>query len=580
MQNHRFPLIRERSNPEFYYLIALLILCAVVFFYGLGRLPFIGPDEPRYAEVAREMYVAGDWITPRLGGIKWFEKPALTYWLLAVGYALFGENEFGARFGVAVVATLGALLLYFFGRRARSARFGYLSAAALVTCGLWPGFARGVTCDLTLTVAIEIALLSFFLWESKESRAGADRLWYVFCFALGIATLAKGLVGVALPAMIIAPYLILTGGWRSQLRPRLIIFGSLILLATAAVWYAPVITRNGREFIDEFFIGHHFQRYLSNKYRHPQPFYFFTMVAVAGSFPWSFFLLSSVGRTLVRPWLGLRSGKPEVAPLDRLQIFLLLWIAAPVIFFSFSGSKLPGYILPIFPAVALIIGRELERWWPALQPALQKDESKPPRAQAYLTAGLMAAGGIGAVVLLQRELGVSARDAWIMGSVAVMAAAVYLALLFFKSGRVATLYLPVGLAVIIIAAAHLIFPGLGNRESLKSLSLVALRAARPSEKLIFFINNDHSVNFYAPDLPLRDNRSELVTAMTGEEIARLAEAGQGQSLLLMTPRLFADDLMNDPGLSLEKIGEQKFNVRCSPRCDWVLLRAQSARYRE
>jgi 4-amino-4-deoxy-L-arabinose transferase-like glycosyltransferase len=576
VQNNRLPLIKKRSNPEFYYFIALLLLCSVVFFYGLGRLPFIGPDEPRYAEVAREMYISGDWVTPRLGGIKWFEKPALTYWLLAVGFALFGENEFGPRFAVAVVATFGALLLYFFGRRARSARFGYLSAAALVTCGLWPGFARGVTFDLALAVAIEVALLSFFLWESKESRAGADRLWYVFCFALGLATLAKGLVGVALPAMIVAPYLILTGGWRLLLRPRLIIVGALILIATAAVWYAPVIAMNGREFIDEFFIGHHFQRYLSNKYRHPQPFYFFTLVAVAGSFPWSFFLVSSVGRTLIRPWLGQRSGKPKADPPDRLQIFLLLWIAAPVIFFSFSGSKLPGYILPIFPAVALLIGGELERWW--LAP--HENESNTPRAQLFLTAALMAAGGIAAVALLQRELGVSARDAWIMGSVTVLAAAVYPALLFFKNGRVATLYLPAGLAVIIIAAAHLAFPGLGNRESLKSLSLAALRQARQSERLIFFINNDHSVNFYAPYLPLRDNRAELMTAMTGEEIARLAEAGKCQSLLIMTPRLFGDDLMKEPSLLLEKLGEQKYNARCSPACDWVLLRAQSARYRE
>ncbi|HZF37654.1 MAG TPA: glycosyltransferase family 39 protein, partial [Blastocatellia bacterium] len=495
MQNNRLPLIREINNPENFYLIALLLLCAVVFFYGLGRLPFVGPDEPRYAEVAREMYTTGDWITPRLGGINWFEKPALTYWLLAVGYSLFGENEFGARFGIAVVATFGALLLYFFGRRARSARFGYLSAAALVTCGLWPGFARGVTCDLTLTVAIEIALLSFFLWESKESRVGADRLWYVFCFALGLATLAKGLVGVALPAMVIAPYLILTGAWRSQLRPRLIIsimFGALIFLATAAVWYAPVVATNGRAFIDEFIIGHHFQRYLSNKYRHPQPFYFFSLVALAGSFPWSFYLLSSVGRTLVRPWLG----QTEVRPTDRLHIFLLLWIAAPIAFFSFSGSKLPGYILPIFPAVALIIGGELERWW--------SDESRPPVAPQLLIAALTAAAGIGAVPLLQRELGVSARDAWLMGSVVVLAAAVHLGLLFFKSGRVATLYLPVGLAVIVVAAAHLVFPGLGNRESLKSLSLMALQAARHSEQLVFLINNNQSVNFYATRLPLRD----------------------------------------------------------------------------
>jgi 4-amino-4-deoxy-L-arabinose transferase-like glycosyltransferase len=579
VRTDRLPLIRERDNPEHFYLIALLFLCGAVYFYGLGRLPFIGPDEPRYAEVAREMYATGDWITPRLGGIKWFEKPALAYWLLATGFAVFGENEFGARFGVAVASTFAALLLYFFGRRARSARFGYLSAAALVTCGLWPGFARGVTTDLPLTVAIEFALLSFFLWESKESGAGDDRLWYVFCFALGLATLAKGLAGVALPMMIIAPYLILTGAWRSLLRPRLIIFGALIFLATAAVWYAPVIARNGREFIDEFFIGHHFQRYLSNKYRHPQPFYFFPLVAVAGCFPWSFYLLSSVTRTKVRAGRGRTElGQTEVYPTtkvipnDRLHLFLLLWIVAPIAFFSFSGSKLPGYILPIFPAVALIIGGELERWW--------RDESRPPALPQFLTAAFTAAAGIGAGFLLQRELGVSARDAWLMGSIAVLAAAVYMGLLFFKNGRVATLYLPIGLAVILVAATHLVFPGLGNRESLKRLSLTALESARPYERLVFFINNDQSINFYAANLPLRDERSELVTAKSGEEIGMLIEAGRSQSILVMTPKRWRDGVTKSGLLRAEKIGEQNFNASCSPECDWVLLRAQPARYQE
>jgi 4-amino-4-deoxy-L-arabinose transferase-like glycosyltransferase len=585
VQTDRLPLIRKKDNPEHFYLIALLCLCAVVFFYGLGRLPFIGPDEPRYAEVAREMYTTGDWITPRLGGIKWFEKPALTYWLLAAGYAVFGENEFGARFGVAAVSTFGALLLYFFGRRARSARFGYLSAAALVTCGLWPGFARGVTCDLPLTVAIETALLSFFLWESKESETGAGRLWYVFCFALGLATLAKGLVGVVLPMMIIAPYLILTGAWKSLLRPRLLILGALIFLGTAAVWYAPVIARNGREFIDEFFVGHHFRRYLSNKYRHPQPFYFFPLVAVAGSFPWSFYLLSSVGQTLVCLGRRLsrsnieRSGviwgllrQTKVCPTDRLNLLLLFWIAAPIVFFSFSWSKLPGYILPVFPAVALMVGGELERWW--------SDESRPPVAPQFLTAPLTAAAGIGAGVLLQRELGLSARDAWLMGSIAVLASAVHLGLLFFKNGRVATLYLPIGLAVIIVAASHLVFPALANRESLKKLSLAALEVARPYERLVFLINNEQSINFYATGLPLRDARSELMIVYSTEEIAKLIEAGHSQSLLIMSPKRWGDGLMKSANLRVEKIGEQGFNASCSPECDWVLLRAQPVRYRE
>ncbi len=557
MQTNGFPLITEKDNPERFYLIALAALCAVVFFYGLGRLPLIGPDEPRYAEVAREMYATGDWVTPRLGGIKWFEKPALTYWLSSAGYALLGENEFGARFGVAVIAAVGALLLYLFGRRAHSARFGYLSAAALVTCGLWPGFARGATFDLPLTVAIEMALFSFFFWDNKEAKLGKDRLWYVFCFALGLATLAKGLVGIVLPLAVIAPYLVLTRNWKASLKPRLLAIGAFIFLATTAIWYAPVIAQNGREFIDEFFIGHHFQRYLSNKYKHPQPGYFFLLVVFAGSFPWSFCLLSGAWRALKR-WR-------ERAD-DRLGLFLWLWVIVPIVFFSFSGSKLPGYILPVFPAVALIVGKELIRWW--------SDETPLPNKQGYLTGALIIAVGIGSGVVLQRELGVDARDAWVMGAAAVLIAAVYLGLLFFKSGRAATLYLPFGLAVIVIAAAHLVFPGLGNRESLKKLSLMAVEAARPSERLIFFVNQDHGINFYATGLPLRDNRSELVTVTSVDEIALLIEASRSRSVLIASRKQWSGGVTESEKLLVEKIGEQEFNARCSPGCDWVLLRAQ------
>ncbi len=609
MQTNGIPLIENSNSRDRNYFIALVALCAVVFFYGLGWAPLIGPDEPRYAEVAREMYVSGDWITPRLGGIKWFEKPALTYWISAAGFAMFGENEFAARFGVAALATFGVLLLFYFGRRERSARFGYLSAATLATCGLWPGFARGVTFDLTLTVAVEIAFLSFFLWESKESQLGRNRLWFVFCFALGMATLAKGLVGLILPLVVLTPYLILTRNLKILLKPRLLILGALIFLGTAALWYAPVIAKDGSEFIDEFFVGHHFQRYMSNKYRHPQPVYFFPLVALAGSFPWSFYLLFSLmkpgaWRSLKRVWAAASvrstsaastsgsstsdpstsdlatsdmatsdmaksdmaaSDRTEANPVDRLKIFLALWIIGPILFFSFSGSKLPGYILPIFPAVALIVGRSLDHWW---------GDEPPPKAQSYLTAALIGAAGIGSGVFLQRELGISARDAWLMGSIAVLAAAVYLGLLFFRSGRIATLYLPIGLAVIVGATAHLVFPGLGNRESLKKLSLMALESALPSERLIFFVNHDHGINFYATELPLRDNRSELVTVTSDNEIALLVEASRSQSLLIVSPRRWSEGVTKSEKLRVEKIGEQDFNASCSPECDWVLLRAR------
>jgi 4-amino-4-deoxy-L-arabinose transferase-like glycosyltransferase len=556
VQIERPPLIKESDRNERFYLIALAALCVAGFFYGLGRLPLIGPDEPRYAEVAREMYATGDWITPRLGEIKWFEKPAMTYWLAAIGYALLGETEFAARFGNAVVAYFGVLLLYFFGRRVYSARFGYLSAATLVTCGLWPGFARGATFDLPLAVAIELALISFFLWENKEPHSGRDWLWCVFCFAMGVATLAKGLVGIILPLIVIAPYLVLTQRWRIVLQPRRLALGILVFLSTAATWYAPVIASNGREFIDEFFIAHHFQRYLSNKYRHPQPFYFFPLVAFAGSFPWSFYPVSGA-------WHLFNRRRDALS--DHFGLFLWLWVLAPVVFFSFSGSKLPGYILPIFPAVALIAGRELERWWSG---------ESPPKRSSVLTAALMIAVGIGAGFILQRELGVGARDAWMMASIAIAVAAVYLVLLIMRGGRAATLYLPFGLAMIVVASSHLVFPGLGRRESLRELSLMAVQSARPAERLVFFVNNNQGINFYATGLPLRDHRSDLVTVTSSDEIALLVEASRSKSILVVSRRRWSNGVAASEKLRTEIIGEQRFNAHCSPDCDWVLLRAQ------
>jgi 4-amino-4-deoxy-L-arabinose transferase-like glycosyltransferase len=338
----------------------------------------------------------------------------------------------------------------------------------------------------------------------------------------------------------------------------LLALGALIFLATAAVWYGPVMAKNGREFVDEFFIAHHFERYLSNKFRHPQPIYFFPLVALAGSFPWLFYLASNAWRS-VRQWRETFD--------DRLRLFLWLWVIAPIVFFSFSGSKLPGYILPIFPAVALIVGEELDRWW-------SEKSSSWLKTLSVLTALLIIAVGIGSGVVLQRELGVGARDAWMMGSIAILVALVYLGFLWLRGGRVATLFLPFGLAVIVIAAAHLVFPGLGQRESLKELSLAAVEAALPAERLIFFVNQDHGVNFYATGLPLRDNRSDLVTVFSADEIAVLAEASRSQSILVASRKRWSDGVMKSEKLQTEMVGEQKFNAQCSPDCDWALLRAR------
>lgn len=545
------------AEPTFerFHLPALGVLCLIIFFYGLGSLPLLGPDEPRYAQVAREMYETGDWITPRLAGLHWFEKPALTYWLAAEGYTLFGVSEFAARVGVALLASLGVFVLYWFGRRVRSAEFGYASAAALVTCGLWPGFARGATFDLPLSVCLALALTCFFVWTEQAARAKpAEKFWWLFCAALGLALLAKGLVGLVLPIGIAGLYLLLTGQLRLVLQPRLLVFGTLLMAAVATLWYGPMLLRHGQEFIDEFIIRHHFQRYTSNKYKHPQPFYFFFLVVLAGSFPWLPFLLASVRRLF-------QTGRALMMdPAQRLPLFLWLWVLVPLLFFSFSGSKLPGYILPVFPAVALLIGLELERW----------RQSTPAKSLNWLgltTTLLLLLAAAGLLALIPAELDLAPARAAALAGVVVLVALVYWSLLTFRGNQSATYFLPFGIAGILLVTVHLLFPALGRRESLRDFLSSVKQAALPGERLIFFVNNDHGIDFYAPELPLREPSSDLLT-VTSNEAIQAAWAG-GESLLVLSPNRWADGVLNSTVLLADTR-----NMTCSPDCNWVLLRVR------
>ena len=346
--------IASRDFHLFFCVAALLILCSINFFFHLGHVSYIGPDEPRYVQIAREMYERGDWITPQLWHINWFEKPALTYWLTALGFKFLGRSEFAARFPTAIFSSFGIFLLLYFGRRISSYRFGYLSAMTLVSSGIWIGFSRAATFDLPLAVAMEIALVFFYLWFQDRK----NRDWYICCFGVGLAMLAKGLIGILLPAIIIGAFLLLNGELFSILKnPKLLLLGFLIFLVTSATWYAPMLVRHGQSFIDEFFIQHHFQRFLTNKYKHPQPFYFFPMVALLGCLPWMPYLLRTLYATF-KDWRELLQFRSQP-----LVLFLWLWVVVIIGFFSISSSKLTGYILPVFPAIAILIGHQFNEWW-------------------------------------------------------------------------------------------------------------------------------------------------------------------------------------------------------------------------
>lgn len=548
----------KTQRKSAFYIFALALLCAVVFGYGVGWLPLVGPDEPRYAEVAREMYESGDWITPHLGGINWFEKPALLYWLVAASYKLCGISELTTRLSIVLLATAGVFLLYFFGMQVRGPRYGYLSAMVLATMGLWVGFARGATFDLPLAVTIELGLLSFFYWDNNLITAKRSDLgWWLCAFALGLAILAKGLVGMIIPGAIIGLYLILTRPPSSlPLKPRLLIFGALIFLATASTWYLPMFLKHGREFINEFFIAHHFQRYLTDQYRHPQPVYFFFFVVLAGSFPWAAYLIAT----------GIKDGRRMrtlmTVPAYRLRLFLWLWVAIPIIFFSFSGSKLPGYILPVFPALALLIGQELE------------ELKERPKWTEFFTALLILAAALGVWWQGSSQLGLTNHSAITVASTILVVGGFYLIIGCRYGSQASTRLLPLGLAIIVIVAAHLIFPSLGMRESIRDLAMLARQSAKPEERLVFYLDNHPGINFYATDLPLRNARADLVTLKHGDELETLLAERKFESLLVMAYQRWGSGLTANERLQTEVIGKQSRNLRCSPQCDWILLRVR------
>ncbi len=356
-----------------------LLAVFVVFVYLFGlTLPLLGPDEPRYAQVAREMFESGDWVTPTLGGFNWFEKPALLYWLQIAFYHIFGVNEFAARFGSALFGLGTVASLWILGRKLATEHIessqtsskisvpsvansfpNYLALIAASSLGIIV-FSRGASFDIIVTFPLTASLVSFFVFDQATKNTFRKKylplvLFYIF---IGVSLLAKGLIGMVFPIAIVTLYHALSRRLPSKTFILSLFWGTLIAIVVAASWYLPMYQRHGWEFIDEFFIQHHFQRFTSNKYQHPQPFYFFLWVLPLMTFPWVPFFIGAIWKTL-KSFLHRRDAETQRKgefPISSspLLLFSLSWLAVPLVFFSLSGSKLPGYILPAVPAAVIL----------------------------------------------------------------------------------------------------------------------------------------------------------------------------------------------------------------------------------
>ncbi|HJV65433.1 MAG TPA: phospholipid carrier-dependent glycosyltransferase [Geomonas sp.] len=332
---------RDEQGSAWRDLAALAVTFGVLFFQFLGRLPLIDPDEGRYVEIPREMIERGDFVTPMLNYVKYFEKPPLHYWLNALSLTVFGENEFAARFAGTMCGLLTVLLTYWLGRQLFGRRSGLYAATLLGTALGFLVQSRINFTDMTLTFTLSAAFACFLLASREDSREKA-RYYYLFYLFMALAVLAKGLIGIVLPGGVIFLYLLATRRWR-LLKEMRIPTGTLLFLLVCAPWFVLVSMRNP-EFPHFFFIHEHFQRFLSKVHRRYQPLWFFIPVLIGTMMPWSLFIPAALGKG----WRE-RKAHPE-------KLFLFLWAALIFAFFSKSNSKLIPYILPVIPPLAVLMG--------------------------------------------------------------------------------------------------------------------------------------------------------------------------------------------------------------------------------
>jgi 4-amino-4-deoxy-L-arabinose transferase-like glycosyltransferase len=329
-------------------ILFLLVLFGVLFFLFLGRFPLIEPDEGRYAEIPREMIELGDFITPHLNYVKYFEKPPLYYWMTAFSFVVFGQNEFGARFPAALCGLLGVLLTYFIGRNLFDRRTALLSALVLGSSVGYLAQGRITLIDMALTFCLT-ASLGFFLLASREGEKKKGLYYHLFYLFAALTVLAKGLIGIVLPGAVIFSYLLFSRRWKI-LREMRLLTGIPLFVLIAAPWFVLVSIKNP-EFARFFFIHEHFERYLTKVHGRYKPPWFFIPVLIGVMIPWSFFI-PTAARTLWRERKG-REGDTV--------LYLFLWATVIFVFFSLSDSKLVPYILPVLPAAALLIGKTFSR---------------------------------------------------------------------------------------------------------------------------------------------------------------------------------------------------------------------------
>jgi len=426
--------------------LPLLLLAAVTFFTGLGRGAISDSDEAFYADSAREMVASGDWVTPYYNYEPRFQKPVLYYWLTAAASLVIGENEMAARLWAAMAGLGLVLVTAAAGRRWYDESTALLAGAIVATNFGYFSIGRMALPDLPLAFCISLAIWAALVATLEQERS-PRKFVLLAALALGLGFLTKGPVGLIIPAIVIVPLLMIER--RSiALTPSDIVLGFIVMVAVALPWYVVMWFRHGNEYLQGFFIGDNFERFATDRFNEPRPWWFYFPIVAGGLLPWT---------PLALVWLGpLTQWVRRRRDIGTIDLRLLLWAALPLAFFSLSVGKQPRYILPVLPPLALLLASSIvertQEWR-----GTDGFRSRPRRATGIVIGALLSGvffTALGALLYRAQPLLINVAPILTQVSAAVIAAAGLVVVVVALSGRWRAA------PVVIALAAAVSFPAL------------------------------------------------------------------------------------------------------------------------
>ncbi|EKE02968.1 MAG: hypothetical protein ACD_20C00301G0014 [uncultured bacterium] len=512
-------------------ILLLLMACSLLFFFKLGSYKLIDVDEPRYAEAAREMLESSDWITPYFNYELRFDKPIFFYWLVMISFLFFGITEFAARFPSAIMATALVFFTYYFGKTMISRSFGLISSLILASSLEFIAMSRMSITDMTLTFLVCATTYSGLLAMHSENSSKKYWWWFAYLFS-GIAILTKGPIGFILPAIILGLFAILTGKLKESFNPKFFIPGFLILIYTATPWYYAIIQEHGSAFIDYFFIKHNISRFSGEFVQHQQPFYFYFIVVLAGFFPWSIYFVAGFIKTIKDLYNHISNPQIKLKKLNfslfentgnktKLILASTIWFLSVLILFSISKAKLITYILPLFPAMALLTGNIWHEFIERMKNAKLINISARILAIICIIAGIIGAFGLNLVLPRDEKLAINSFNPELLIIFCVIPA--FLLFYLHKNQRIkAFIVTIIFMSSITLAAINNVIPivynsgqkdlidyiTLSKNNSLFNDKLVAYNLTKPS--LVFYSQSKIDEILTPQDLSKRLSQQEPV----------------------------------------------------------------------